>query len=63
MPDASHPIWPLARFAVRILALLAIFAVTKDGLTSTDIMNLTAYAMLDGSIATAQAVKRKNAIE
>jgi len=63
MPDASHPLWPIVRFAVRILALLAIFAVTKDGLTSTDIMNLTVYAMLDGSIATAQAVKRKSTTE
>ena len=61
MPDASHPIWPIARSVLRVLSLLAIIAVVQDGLSSQDISTLVIYAMFDGSLATAQAVKRKNA--
>lgn len=61
MPDASHPVWPIVRSALRVLSLLAIIAVVQDGLSSQDISTLVIYAMFDGSLATAQAVKRKNA--
>lgn len=51
MQDPKHPIWPLLRFGLRIVAVGLCLAFVYKQVDARDLMTLAIFALSDGAIS------------